>query len=145
MKAFDADRDRHHLRVDLGVRSSVLDHETNRINQAAWEKAGKEVSDINDPDSAAFARLVLGAKFAQELFSNDVEYNKAVNRYEEYATKYEKEAKKFVDGFLGEYGQEKSPNPLAIKYNTKDGSIDQQTLSDRLAFEMYRNAGGKNR
>lgn len=56
---------------------------------------------------------------------------------------YEKASRKFVQEFLGEYGDLEVQNDLSIKYNKETGKIEKQTLADRFAYEMYRHAGGK--
>jgi hypothetical protein len=55
---------------------------------------------------------------------------------------YEKASRKFVQEFLGEYGDLEVQNDLSIKYNKETGKIEKQTLADRFAYEMYRHAGG---
>lgn len=129
---------------DLQDSKKVYDEETERLNKAIWERAQREIrNDPSIPQDEIYVRTMLkGAELAQTMFREDKDFMKARDQYERFSKDYEKQSHDFVKDFLGDYGNEPSPNPLSVKFDTKTGKVSPQTLTDKLAFEMYRNAGG---
>lgn len=115
-------------------------------NRRGREAAGKDwQSLLSSGDREGMAKyLQAGKDYAQ---SPEVieKVQKSMDRLDKAERAYEKKSREFVDGFLGEYGKLESKNPMSLKYDTKTKQLMQQTLADRMAFEMYRVAGGRPR
>lgn len=120
-----------------------INKEGNRRGQEAAGKDWQSLLLAGDREGMA-KYLQAGKEYAQ---SPEVleKVQKSIERLDKAERAYEKKSREFVDGFLGEYGKLESKNPMSLKYDTKTKQLQQQTLADRMAFEMYRNAGGRPR
>lgn len=115
------------------------DNEINRRSHAYAEKmVGKKWKDIRDPVEQ-FKYIGAGQAEAKRLASTKEFMNTATAYSKNYSKAY-KDAQRFVDNCLEDYGNVKLKNPMSVSVNLKTGDASQQTVAQRVAIELMRDA-----
>lgn len=82
-----------------------------------------------------------GEKFTAQRYI-DKNYMELVNDYIDNSKKYDKELREFISQYLGEEGAKESMDEMAISIDLKNNKVNKQTLSDKVANNVYRDEGG---
>lgn len=143
---------------DKNLKNYNRESENGRKIKEAYETNSKRVSELNteinkelEKKYGKFMNLDFenqmryyaeGADMMEKMSANDPIMKQTKKDWEEYSKKYEKEVNEFLKGYMGEYGDMPSQDPMALSYNTKTGEMGQQSLRNRVAIEMLRYAGG---
>ena len=116
-----------------------VDNEINKSSQAYAEKmVGKKYKDIRDP-SDHIKYIAAGQAEMKRLAANKEFMNTKITYDKNYSKAY-KDAQRYVEKYLGEYGNLALKNPLSVSVNMKTGSARQQTAAERMAIELMRDA-----
>lgn len=116
-----------------------VDNEINKRSHAYAEKmVGKKYKDIRDP-SDHMKYIAAGQTEMRRLAANKEFMNTKITYDKNYSKAY-KDAQRYVEKYLGEYGNLALKNPLSVSVNLKTGSARQQTAAERMAIELMRDA-----
>ena len=116
-----------------------VDDEINKRSHAYAEKmVGKKYKDIRDP-SDHIKYIAAGQAEMRRLAANKEFMNTKITYDKNYSKAY-KDAQRYVEKYLGEYGNLALKNPLSVSVNLKTGSARQQTAAERMAIELMRDA-----
>lgn len=116
-----------------------VDNEINKRSHAYAEKmVGKKYKDIRDP-SDHIKYIAAGQAEMKRLAANKEFMNTKITYDKNYSKAY-KDAQRYVEKYLGEYGNLALKNPLSVSVNLKTGSARQQTAAERMAIELMRDA-----
>lgn len=114
-------------------------NEINKRSHAYAEKmVGKKYKDIRDPIDH-FKYIAAGQTEMRRLAANKEFMNTKITYTKNYSKAY-KDAQRYVEKYLGEYGNLALKNPLSVSVNLKTGSARQQTAAERMAIELMRDA-----
>lgn len=99
---------------------------------------GKKYKDIRDPiDHMKY--IAAGQTEMKRLAANKEFMNTKITYDKNYSKAY-KDAQRYVEKYLGEYGNLALKNPLSVSVDLKTGSARQQTAAERMAIELMRDA-----
>ena len=148
---FNSKNPEHSTLVDARVNKQRVSDEINKKAYELGEKAsGVKTLDIFGPNAKKVDPTIIdkymeaGIKYAQSKEATD-KMRKAMKDIDAAERAYEKKVRQFVDDWLGEYGNLPVRNPLSVSVDLNTGEVSQQTLSDRVAWEIYKKQGGRPR
>ena len=115
------------------------DREINeRSHKYAEKTVGKKYKDTRDY-AEQLAYIAAGQAESRRLATDKKFENMVADYTKNYNTAY-KDAKRYVDDYLRKYGDQPLKNVHSISVDLKSGNVRQQTVAERMVFELMRDA-----
>ena len=132
--------------IDARLNKAKVSEEINKkANEIAEKQTGIKAKDLLNSKKVTPEMIdkymQAGIEYAKSKEATDM-MRKAMKQVKDSEVVYENKTREFVEGWLGEYGNLPSNNPLSVSVDLSTGNVKQQTLADRVTYEIYRKAGG---